>query len=385
MGLRSLTKRYSHFFIIFLLVLSQFINLGLASSTSIISNGNQAQSISPIDPEKPSINAIGVDCIDLVANDDFIVAREDDDYILDINNPSNPIEISLADSITNNIRGKIMLCKNILLFQGYNHGHYPPSIMKLELDNLSSNCSEILQFKGEPIAMNLTNEIFYLLSNNQDYVYEPEYAFSFLIYNATDLDNLSLLGNSTLPAFTIKQDEFVDLVVQDNLVFMINEENNLAIYQINSTYQLEFIKEYVFPELNEIYINGDFLFTCDNQSLKVFDYTTPSNLIYISHYNMSNLNSIRTTNNVACLISDKAFTSLDLSDIYSLTILDQYVLTDREVGELNMLELHGNFAIVLVDYYLTNLFLDNRYHGPLYIFDVSNPDKKTLSVKDSKI
>jgi len=367
MGKKTLTKRDSLFFVIFLLILSQFINFGLASSANINSNENQSLSISPIEPKEPSLARIAVhNCLDIaIIDESVIVLTTENFFFLDTTNPKEPTEIPINID-DKNIDSKFTTYNKTLLIGRDNYGiNY--SILKFDLDNIASNCSDLVQFTGRAQKMKLTKDTFYSLN-----IFDHN-TFEFLIYNATNINDLSLLGNSSIRSFDMEIYDSADLVVHENFVYLINDESNLLIYQINSTYQLEFIRKYPFQELRDVYFHGNYLFICDDQRLKVFDYTNPGNLIYISYYNIPNTRSIRITNNVACLVSDKAFTTLDLSNIDSISILDQYTLANREVCVLKMFELNGNLAIVLTNHYYTN-DMTNGYSGYLYIFDVTKPD-----------
>jgi len=241
MGLRSLTKRYSHFFIIFLLVLSQFIPIGHVSSASSISIENQSLSISPIDPEELFEERITLHIsVDLVIHDDFVLALTTENFLffLDITNPKKPIEIpikfdldydSLLYRLTTYNKTLLLVSKNPVF--GYSY-----SILKFNLDEAVSNGSEIGQFAGFPLKMKLTNDTLYALNWN------PNDTFEFLIYNATNLDDLSLLGISTNLGFYFDLYYTNDLFVQEDFIYLIDNRGYLLIYQINSTYQLETIR-----------------------------------------------------------------------------------------------------------------------------------------------
>ncbi|MHA1356216.1 MAG: hypothetical protein ACTSR1_13685, partial [Candidatus Heimdallarchaeota archaeon] len=65
--------------------------------------------------------------------------------------------------------------------------------------------------------------------------------------------------------------------------------------------------------------------------------------------------------------------TLDISNIDSLSSLDQYTFGSREDCEFRRVETSGNLAIVLTEGWVEDT-LSAKYTGYLYIFDVSNPD-----------
>lgn len=368
MGLKLLTKRDSQFFFVFLLIVSQIIIFGLASSAIITSNDNHKSTVSPIDDDSFEVNDVQQYCFDLAVLDDLVMAQTSRGFdFLDISDPENPTEISI-NSTVNNYEQRFTIHDKTMLISLYD-SRYNHNLLKFDLNNLTGECEVIDVLRGGPVKMILTNDTLYYAHNIINY-----YTFAFQIYNATNLDNLALLGNSTISGLNLNDHDSLDCIVHENYVYFRNDQDNLLVYQINSTYQLEFIREYSFLELYSMYFHGNYFFTCDKQSLQVFDYSDPGNLAYVSHYNISLAKNIRFINNIACLVSNEAFTTLDLSNINSISTLDQYTFGFREDCEFRKVETSGNLAIVLTEGFVEDT-LSSKYTGYLYIFDVTTPDK----------
>ncbi|GAI74264.1 unnamed protein product, partial [marine sediment metagenome] len=167
---------------------------------------------------------------------------------LDISNPSYPSILYNNHNFGQEMKAYTSL-GNIVLF-GVGDVYSNSSIMKIDLDVDSTAFSEIGFLDNWLLQMSLTNDSLYSLS----YIYNVN---EFLIHNATDIDNLTLLGNTTLTGL----ESYVNFLVHDDFVYFTSEYQNLSIYQVNSSYQLSFIQQYLFPRIIEsIYFYNNYLF-----------------------------------------------------------------------------------------------------------------------------
>ena len=367
MGLKLLTKRDSHFFVIFLLIISQFINFGLASSVNSISNGNQKSAISPIVDDPIEVNDVLNPCRDLFVVDDIVICQNGyGTILLNISSPSDPTEIQTSSELAKNGMPITVFNKTLLFYElGYGAN---VSLKKIDLAGDLNNTIDIGFLIRASLDLILTNDTLYnIYPKGTD-------TFYFQIYNATNIDNLSLLGNSTISGLEMSYYPYgLEFFVHGEFVYFISDSKNLKVYQINSTYQLDFLREYSFSQLESVYIDENYLFTCDSLGIQVFDHADPGDLLYISQYDISNARAIRIVNNVAYLTSARMFTTLDLSNINSITELDHYKLRYREDCELNKIEMSGNIAVALTKLYVTGTET-SKYTGYLYLFDVTTPD-----------
>lgn len=369
MGLKTSTRLGCSLFFIFLLIISQIISIGFFSSVSDSQDITSTVCGYPADPFEPyELNVHGFGLYDLLVVDDLVIAEfEDSSAFLNISTPSEPKETLICSDFAHPSRAFTNYGDTILFgsSESYRRNY---SIMKIDLASNTTECTEIAFWsKTRPCLMSLTNDTLYVFAEN---TYDNTVYTEFMIFNATNINVLTLLGNTTLTGGNVRS----SFIVHENFVYFISYTRNLYVYQINSTYQLSFIKEYSFAQLESVYFHENYLFTCDNFGLQVFDYSNPGNLVYLTHYSISSAQSIRINNDVAYLTTSDSFTTLNLSDIMDIQALDQYIPSDREFVELWKIELNGNLAIILTE---TLWFLDygGDYGGYLYIFNISSPNK----------
>ena len=302
--------------------------------------------------------------VDLLVVDDLVITIDgswEGMHFLDISNPSSPKSLDVSFELGQ------YLCAltnfgDIILF-GLEYQNMSHSIMKIDSALSSTSYTEIAFWNKWLHGLSFTNDTLYSYSSNFDLGFSE-----FLIYNATNLDNLTLLGNTK--RFRIKY--FVDFLVHDDFVYFTSNYCNLSIYQVNSSYQLSFVQQYLFPSIIEsLYFYENYLFICNTFGFQVYDYSNPASLSLVTHYNISSAQSIRIRNDVGYLTTSDSFTILDLSNIFAPQILDQYFIGNNEYTEMWKIELSDNLAIILTkemwifDY-------GGKFGGYLYIFDVSS-------------
>lgn len=364
MGLKTSTRLGGSLFFIFLIINQAFF-FAIASAENNSQNVSSIhrQPLNPIGPYEP--NDVYYSNEYLLVVDDLVIAGE----FLNISKPSEPNKIEINF-------GFHQVCAftnygNIILF-GLSESPFNYSIMKIDLTTSSTNYTKIdANWNVGLQRMSLTNYSLYSLSRMRYGQYE------FLIHNATNINNLTLLGNTTLVGFGYN----TDFVVHDDIVCFLSNDNNLSVFQINSTYQLSFVRNYFFAELESIYFHENYLYVCDKFGFQIFNYTDPSNLTSVAYYNISSAQTIRIFNDVAYLTTTYSFTTLSLSNIMDIHILDQYRPGKREDIEMWKLELSGNLAVILTEQ-MKYFDYSDRYGGYLYIFDISSPSHITRLFPD---
>lgn len=160
--------------------------------------------------------------------------------------------------------------------------------------------------------------------------------------------------------------------IHGNNCFFITEEGNLALYHINSTYQLSFIKEFNFTNIRNLYFTVEYLFTCDETGLQIYNYSNVENLVLVNQYNLTNARYVQVKNEIAYLITNKQFITLDLSNIMEIRNLDQYELGKREPLNLMKIGIEGSLAFVITEYWDTSFV---GYTWYVYIFDIATPNE----------
>ena len=369
MGLKTSIRNGSSLIFVFLLILSQIISVGFFSSASdsqYITSTICGNSAYPFEPYEPNVHGIGL--YDLLVVDDLVIAEfEDGSDFLNISTPSDPKEAIICSDFAHPSRAFTNYGDTILFgsSESYRRNY---SIMKIDLASNTTECTEIAFWSNtRPCIMSLTNDTLFVFAEN---IYDNHVFIEFMIFNATNINVLTLLGNTTLTGSNVRS----SFIVHENFVYFISYARNLFVYQINSTYQLTFIKEYSFAQLESVYFHENYLFTCNDLGFQVYDYSNPASLSLVTHYNISSAQYIRVRNDIAYLTTSDSFTTLDLSDIMDIQALDQYIPSNREFVELWKIDLNGNLAIILTEI-LWYLDYGGDYGGYLYIFDISSPNK----------
>lgn len=368
MGNKKQGKRLIEFSIIILLIVSQIIFLSFDYQNNKNESINMRLKNNPFGNRDQFAETVSVYyCFDfIIVNNHLYMYWSMGLDILDISNPSDPVETSTNETILNLRPYAITKQDNIILMSIY---QYPDmSLMKIDLDEDSEKIIEIDILPNIVLKkMILRNDLLYSVTFNK-------WGFFFLIHNATNIENINLIGNTSINHYSsfILYEDFPDFYMNGKNSFFITEEGNLAVYQINETYQLSFIKEYNFTNLNSLYFTEEYLLSCDETGLRFFNYSNVENLNLVKYYNITNAQSVQIDDNLAYLITKKQMITLDVSNFDQIEILDQYILGKREHLDLMKVEMKDNLAIVMTEDWMTNY---PGYTWYLYIFDITSPNK----------
>lgn len=352
MDCKILGRKRTCFSIIFLLIISQRINF----------------TDSFLDDEKPlEVNTATYGCYDfLIANNEMYVLLSRWLDILDISDPSNPIDAIVNETFIPTYPNTITKDENKILFAS---GDYPTTkleVIEVDEDKVKTKKTANLDCYIRKIV--LKDEVLYSLGWNED-------TKAFTIHNVTDIENIQLLGSTNTSYFygNYLYEPIPDYYyIEGNNCFFITEEGNLAIYQINNTYQISIIKEYNFTGLRNLYFTEEFLFTCDAKGLQIYNYANVEDLKLKGQYNITDARAVQVRNEIAYLITSDQFVTIDVSNIEEISILDQYLLGKRETMKLMKIEMKEDLAFILTE----KLYSDAiGYGGYLYIFDISTPSK----------
>ncbi|NHK32986.1 MAG: hypothetical protein FK730_16685 [Asgard group archaeon] len=303
---------------------------------------------------------------DVLVVDDLVIATLLGEVkFLNISSPSAPDQLTIDPKVEDN-SSTYANYGNIILFSLWTP---PPelnySIMKIDLAINSTAYTKITQWYFKPYQLHLTNDSLYCFSRSV-------FDYEFRIYNATNVDDLTFLGNTTLT----EEDYESRFYIHNDYVYFISKDYILNVYQINSSYQLTFIDRYTFDfhQLVSVNFYENYLFACDSDALTIYDNINPANLEYVNHFEIPSAYSIRINNDIGYLTAKDSFTTLDLSNIMDIKVLDTYIPGKREVTHMWMIELSRNLAIVVtLEYFYADE--SGTYGGYLYIFDVSSPNR----------
>ena len=366
MGLRTKIRFVGCLLFIFLFVFNQLIMF------TVVSSGNNSQNMncyindfSGIPDESFEPNDISNSNVDLLVVDDFVITIDgswEGMHFLDISNPSRPKSLDVSFELGTHLEALTNIGDTILFALEYQNMSY--SLMKIDLALSSTSYTEIAFWDKWLHGLSYTNDTLYSYSSDF-YLFLNE----FLIYNATDLDNLTLLGNTT----QFYLESFDDFLVHEDFVYFTSNYVNLSIFQVNSSYQLSYIQHYELPQIIEsIYFYENHLFICNEFGFQVYDYSNPASLSLVTHYNISSAQHIRIRDDIAYLTTSDSFITLDLSNIFAPQILDQYIIGDNEYAEMWKLELSDSLAVILTKE-MRIFDYPGKFGGYLYIFDIGSP------------
>ncbi|MBK5114563.1 MAG: hypothetical protein KGD59_11520 [Candidatus Heimdallarchaeota archaeon] len=286
--------------------------------------------------------------------------------ILDISTPSNPIVSTLNETFLHISPLSLTKEENTILI-GYTQFFQNTSLMKIKIDQDPNKIIEVDVWNSIIKKMVLRNDTLYsMITRNEEYF--------FLIHNATNIEDMNLLGNTSVDFYPYPHnyENFPDFYKHENNCFFITKEENLAVFQVNNTNQLSFIREYNFTNLKSMYFNEEYLFACDEIGLRIFNYSNVENLDLVKQYIIADAQSVQVNNEIAYLVTKKQFITLDISNLEEIRIMDQYVLGNREPLDLMKVEMKNNLAIVMTEDWITNYV---GYSWYLYIFDITTPYK----------
>ena len=350
MGFRKLRRNCNSLSIIILLIFSQII-----STSDSVYNSDK-----PLD-----VNTAAYGCYDFLVSNNKIYAlsslRLD---ILDISNPSKPIDKTVNETLRHNKPRTITKEENTILFAS---GDPPNSnLYAIQLDEDENKVTEVAYWDYDISKMVLKNKTLFSMA----WINETRV---FTIHNVIDIENIQLLGSTNTSYYHgYYRNEYIPdyYFIHENHCYVITEEGNLTIYQINNTYQLSFVEEYNFTNLRNLYFTEENLFTCDEMGMEIYNYSDIENMLLIKQYNIPNARSVQVRNETAYLITDEQFVTLDVSNLGEIRLLDQYLLGKRESIKLMKIEMKDNLAIVMTE----KLYSDAiGYTGYLYIFDITDP------------
>lgn len=329
MGYKKLERTCISFSVVLLLIFSQIINV----------------TDSFPDDEKPlEVNTATYGCYDfLIANNEMYVLLSRWLDILDISNPSKPIDAIINETFIPTYPNTITKDENKILFAS---GDYPTTKLEvIEIDEDKVKTKKIANLDCYIRKIVLKDEVLYSLGWNEE-------TKAFTIHNATDIENIQLLGSTNTSYFygNYLYEPIPDYYyIEGNNCFFITEEGNLAIYQINNTYQISIIKEYNFTGLRNLYFTEEFLFTCDAKGLQIYNYANVENLKLKGQYNITDARAVQVRNEIAYLITSDQFVTIDVSNIEEISILDQYLLGNRETMKLMKIEMKEDLAFILTE------------------------------------
>jgi len=151
----------------------------------------------------------------------------------------------------------------------------------------------------------------------------------FSIYNATNLDNLSLIKNQVLNT------DFNDFYLFEEYIYFIKNENRLVIYQMNSSSELSFIKEYTFTnKINSLYFTNNSLFICSEKGITLYNHSNPLALAKQCDYNVTNAESVSVSDNIAFMVNERKIFKFDISNLNKIKLIKKHTISNRIYGGL---------------------------------------------------
>ena len=144
---------------------------------------------------------------------------------------------------------------------------------------------------------------------------------TFLVYDATDLNNITKLDGIHIG------DEARKVDVSGNYAYVANRHNGLKIIDISDKSNISVSTTYDPGEVRGVSVNGNYAYlACGNDGLKILDVTTPSSPNLIGSYNTDGYSEDITYDNEKVYISDSSngMVIIDVSNANSPSLLGTY-------------------------------------------------------------
>lgn len=167
----------------------------------------------------------------------------------------------------------------------------------------------------------------------------------FSIYNASDLDNLSLIRKQFINT------DFKDFYLFENFVYFIKNEDRLVIYQMNSSSELSFIKEYTFNyNINSLYFTNDSLFICNENGLALYNHSSPLALTKQCEYNITDAESVSVSENIAFVVNEKKIYKFDISNVNNIKMIKKHTVSNRIYSGLKKINEEEGKLYIMQEY-----------------------------------
>ena len=159
------------------------------------------------------------------------------------------------------------------------------------------------------------------VEGNYLYVANFKNGENFLVYDATDLNNITKLDGIHIG------DEARKVDVSGNYAYVANRHNGLKIIDISDKSNISVSTTYDPGEVRGVSVNGNYAYlACGNDGLKILDVTTPSSPNLIGSYNTDGYSEDITYDNEKVYISDSSngMVIIDVSNANSPSLLGTY-------------------------------------------------------------
>ncbi len=191
---------------------------------------------------------------------------------------------------------------------------------------------------------------------------------NFTIYDFTNFLPLSPIGS-----YFNTSSNFVDLVLQENHSYLLEEEKGITILNITDYSNIVKIGEVIINESSHFPafdVTDEYIFIYEEyKGLSIFDIMNPLNPIFITKYDYSSyyFGGLCIENNFVYLANSSSFDIIDISLLPTTQLIGQYNTEYSTFFEAIVVD--NNFA-----YLLSTQSGELQGRRPLYIVDVTNPE-----------
>lgn len=325
--------------ICFSFLVNNFNNLVLINGIDINNETNdqlEAKSIREIESDFRLNNAV-MPCNDILLFENLLYFVGGRARIIDVSKASKPIFHYYNNSRDFYTKAITRIQDTILI--NFINNYTEEAIAKI---NPYKNITKLIVIPGLNFYINKmigTDDRLFIL--NHTYIDIQSYSV-ISIYNASDLDNLSLIRKQILNT------EFNDFYLFENFVYFIKNEDRIVIYQMNSSSELIFIKEYTFNyNINSLYFTNDSLFICNENGLTLYNHSNPLALTKQCEYNITDAESVSVSDNIAFVVNEKKIFKFDISNVNNIKKIKKHTVSNRIYSGLKkIIEEEGKLYIM---------------------------------------
>ncbi len=305
-----------------------------------------------------TINTVMHCSFDFVVYEDLIYSTSSAGFqIIDISRPAKAQVIYQEKNANLSLARYITRYNDKILFSARHYDNFI-GIVNCEINATLVNILTTIDL--EILKLIIINDELFIFGSN-------DYGSKLMLtYDLTDFNNWNLIGNTT------RNFSFNDVIMDEERVFVITGEQNLAIYEVNSALQLDFVVEYEFDNLNSISLSDDQLNACDNMGLKIYEILNDNRLNCIANYTLENAKSAHVSENIVYLVTEREILTLDKTNLEHIIELDKHSMEDRLKLEYKKIVMINNICIIITEDWIATTFY---YSWFLFIYDVTNPER----------
>ncbi|MFW9923720.1 MAG: hypothetical protein ACFFDW_10590 [Candidatus Thorarchaeota archaeon] len=360
MGLKSNLRELTTSIIIVLIIFSFSNSLLFTDDFILNSEENTEKNSFVIEDNNMRMQNYQQDCNDILIHDDLLYFVGGRARIVNISTPKTPIFYYYNN--TREIEPAKITCVGNYIFVCFEY-YYGEKLAIIDLEKNFTELKIIPELNFTSAVYHGVNDKLYVLNDTD---YDQYDHLQFVVYDISESGNLSLRVSQNI----VRGSYGYDFYLVDDYVFLTTNKTQIVIYQLNSTYHLNFIKQYsVDSRINNFFFSENSLVICKETGLAFYNYTNPMNLTLQDEYTNSNIKSLFIIETIAFLITEREIIKFDVSDITNIDLLRKHTISDRIYGDLKKIIVKDNELYIMTEYTCST---GEYYEDFLLIYNANN-------------